>query len=168
MRHSATVKVIPALLLLATAVVLFFKLSPPSESRDENAYFYDLEEKKLFVAPRSSIPPIRGVKGGALAGVRAIVISPTGNPADKKHRQIAYLEKYSLEIKRVFEEVQQARAAGHSAEGRVQRSQVPSNTWVRRLQDAEWQPLDSAEGEKITSEWNAPGPDGRTPVVCSP
>jgi len=168
MTRYAQVKVVSACVLLAAAVVCFIKLSPAGESRDENAYFYDLEEQKLFVAPRSSIPPIKGIKGRAMAGVRAIVISTTGDPADKKHRQIAYLEKYSPEIKRLFEEVQQARAAGLSAEGRIDRRQVPANTWVRRLHDAEWHPLDSTEGENITSEWNAPGPDGRTPVVCSP
>ena len=168
MKKTATIKVVVSLVLLTAAVVFFIKLSPSRESRNGDAYFYDLQEQKLFVAPQGSIPPINGVKGAPMAGVRAIVISPTGDPSDKKHVQIAYLEKYSPEIKALFEEVQQARAAGRSEEGRIDRRQVPPNTLVRRLRDTEWQPLDSTEGKTIVSEWNIPGPDGRMPVVCSP
>lgn len=163
-----SIKLGGALALLAGSVVFFIKLSPAGESGDSRSYFYDLEEQKLFVAPSSSIPPINGIKGGAAAGVRAIVISPTGEPGDQKHRQIAYLEKYSPEIKQLFEEVRQARAAGRSEEGRIDRSQVPPNTWVRRVHETEWHALSTAEGKKIASEWNVPGPDGRAPTVCSP
>ncbi len=168
MNTSAPVKIVLALVLLAAAVVFFITLSPPREGRNGDAYFYDLQEQKLFVAPRGSIPPINGIKGGAMTAVRAIVISTTGDPADKKHRQIAYLEKYSPEIKQLFEEVRQARAEGRSEEGRIDRREVPANTLVRRLRDTAWQPLNSAEGRQIVGEWNTPGPDGRTPVVCSP
>jgi len=168
MNKSAAIKVVFSLVLLSAAVVFYVKLSPARESRDGDAYFYDLQEQQLFVAPRGAIPPINGIKGGAMAGVRAIVISTNGNPADKKHIQIAYLEKYSPEIKQLFEEVRQARAAGRSEEGRIDRRQVHANTWVRRLHDTDWQSLDTAEGKIIASEWNRPGPDGRTPVVCSP
>jgi hypothetical protein len=168
MNTSAAGKLVLAIVLLAAAVVCFLKLSPASESRVENAYFYDLAERKLFVAPRSSIPPIKGVKGAELTGVRAVVISTTGNPADKKHRRIAYLERYSTEIKQLFETVRQARAEGHSAEGRIDRSQIPPNTLVRRLNDTDWHALNTPEGEQIVTEWNTPGPDGRLPVICSP
>jgi hypothetical protein len=132
------------LVLLAASVFFFIKLSPARESQHADAYFYDLNEQQLFVAPKGSIPPINGIKGAAMAGVRAIVIATNGNPADKKHLEIAYLEKYSPEIKQLFEEVRQARAEGRSEEGRIDRRQVHANTWVRRLHDAEWQPLDSA------------------------
>jgi hypothetical protein len=165
---SSAIKLGVAILLLAGSVVCFIKFSPAGESGEGRAYFYDLEEQKLFVAPSSSIPPTKGIKGAAMAGVRAVVISPTGDPGDKKHREIAYLERYSPEIKRLFEEVRQARAEGRSEEGRIDRKQVPGNTWVRRLKDTEWHALNSAEGKQIVNEWNAPGADGRTPVVCSP
>jgi len=168
MNKSAPVKVVFSLVLLAASVVFYIKLSPARESQDGDAYFYDLEQQQLFVAPRGSIPPINGVKGGAMAGVRAIVISTNGNPADKKHFQIAYLEKYSLEIKQLFEEVRQARAAGRSEEGRIDRKEVHANTFVRRLRDTDWRALDSAEGKEIANDWNVPGPDGRSPVICSP
>jgi hypothetical protein len=168
MKKSATIKVAVSLVLLAASVVLFIKLSPARESENGDAYFYDLQEKKLFVASRGSIPPINGIKGAAMAGVRAIVISPNGDPSDKKHLQVAYLEEYSPEIKALFEEVHQARMAGRSEEGRIDRREVVANTLVRRLQDTAWQPINSAEGKKIVNEWNTPGPDGQAPVVCSP
>jgi hypothetical protein len=168
MSKSAPAKIVFSLVLLAAAVFFYIKLSPARENSDGDAYFYDLDEQQLFVAPRGSIPPINGIKGGAMAGVRAIVISTNGNPADKKHLQIAYLEKYSPEIKQLFEEVRQARAAGRSEEGRIDRKQVHANTWVRRLHDAEWRALNTTEGVEIANEWNAPGPDGKTPIVCSP
>ena len=168
MNKSTLFKVVLALALLSVAVVLFLKLSPAREGRHEDAYFYDLVEQKLFVAPKGSIPPIAGMKGADQAGVRAIVICTNGNPADKPHREIAYLEKYSPEIKQLFEEVRQARAAGHSAARSIDRSQIPPNTLVRRLQDTEWHALNTPEGEQIVNEWNTPGPDGRAPAVCSP
>jgi len=39
---------------------------------------------------------------------------------------------------------------------------------VRRVTDDQWVPLTSPAGERIVSEWNVPGPDGRYPVVCAP
>jgi hypothetical protein len=168
MKSSAAIKVAVSFVLLAASVVLFIKLSPARESENGDAYFYDLQEQQLFVAPRGSIPPINGVKGAPGAGVRAIVISSSGDPADEKHRQIAYLEEYSPEIKALFEEVHQARMAGRSEEGRIDRREVVANTLVRRLQDKDWQPINSPEGKKISNEWNTPGPDGRMPAVCSP
>src|ERR1700693_1186306 len=124
MNKSAAIKVVMSLVLLGAPVVLYLKLSPARQSDNGDAYFYDLQEQKLFVAPQGSIPPIKGLKGAAGAGVRAIVISPTGDPSDKKHRQIAYLEEYSPEIKALFEEVHQARMAGRSEEGRIDRKDV--------------------------------------------
>jgi hypothetical protein len=168
MKKSALAKLILALVLMAAAVVCFLKLSPASGGGNDNAFFYDLQAQQLFVAPRGSIPPIKGIKGAEMAGVRAIVISTSGNAADKKHRQIAYLEKYSPEMKQVFEEVRRARAEGRSSAVSIDRKQVPANTLVRRLHETEWHALDTAEGKQIVNEWNAPGPDGRLPVVCSP
>jgi hypothetical protein len=168
MNKSALIKAVLAIALLSLAVVLFARLILARESRHEDAYFYDLVEHQLFVAPKGSIPPIKGIKGADLAGVRAIVICTNGNPADKQHREIAYLEKYSPEIKQLFETVRQTRAAGRVPEESIDRRQIPPNTWVRRLRDRDWHALNTPEGEQIVNEWNTPGPDGRVPVVCSP
>ena len=168
MKKSDSIKLIGSLALIAAAVVLYLKLRPARESRNGDAFFYDLQEKKLFVAPQGSIPPITGINGAAGAGVRAIVVSPTGDASDKKNCQIAYLEEYTPELKALFEEVHKARLEGRSEEGRIDRKEVPANTLVRRVQDADWQPLDSPKGKIIATEWNTTGPDGRLPIVCSP
>lgn len=166
--NAASGKLAISLALIGLAVFLYWKLSPEDENHDENAYFYDLTEQKLFVAPRKSIPPIDGLHGKPKAGVRAVVISLSGDPSDERHRKIGYLETYTPELKAIFEEVQRARLEGRAAEARIDRSQVPRNTLVRRLQDTEWHSLASPEGEKITSDWNVAGTDGRMPVICSP
>jgi hypothetical protein len=168
MQASSVTKIVVSLVLLSAAVVFFIKLSPARNPENGGAYFYDLQEQKLFAAPSGSVPPIDGIKGAPMAGVRAIVICPNGDPSDKKHRQIAYLQKYSPEIKALFEEVHQARMQGRSEGERIDRKKVVANTLVRRLQDTNWESLNSEAGKKIANEWNAPGPDGRTPVVCSP
>jgi hypothetical protein len=153
-----------ALALLAVTLfawIIFRGRSDP----DGKVYFYDLSQKKLFPAPRSSVPPIRGIDNEEADGVRAIVISDTSDSSDRKHRHIAYLEKYTPELKAQFEAVQKTGAAGPNS---IRRELVPANTLVRRLSDPEWFSMDSVEGEKIVSEWNVPGPNGNYPVVCVP
>jgi hypothetical protein len=168
MKKSASIKVAVSMVLLSAAVFFFIKLSPARENLNGDAYFYDLQEQKLFVAPKGSIPPINGIKGAPMAGVRAIVICTNGDPSDKKHLQIAYLEKFSPEIKELFEEVHEARLQGRSEEGRIDRKEVIANTLVCRLEDTNWQPLTSEEGRRIADEWNTAGPNGQTPIICSP
>ena len=151
-----------AVVLLAGAVVCFIKLKPEPEQSDKG-YFYDLAAQKLFVAQRSLIPPILGVNGKDLTGVRAIVVSTNGRPQDKASRQIVYLERYSPDLKGALE----AFRAGKT-------TLVPSHEerqnqiFVQRLNETEWHPVKSPEGERILTDWNVPGPDGKLPTVCSP
>lgn len=168
MKNPALYKLFLALLLLAAAIALFFQFKRSNQGGPDDAYFYDLAEKQLFVAPKGSIPPIKGIKGVDQAGVRAIVVCSNGNPADKAHLTIAYLEKYSPEIKQLFEEVRQARLEGRSEEGRINRRDIPPNTLVRTLQDTNWFPLNTPEGQQVVNGWKIPGPDGQIPVICSP
>lgn len=168
MKLSHGIKVGGALGLIALAVACYLRLSPEAEGSGARTYFYDLQEKRLFTLPSGVIPPVQGLRGTQSEAVRAVVVSITGDPADRKHQQIAYLEKYTPEQKQLFEEVRRARTEGRSEEGRIDRKQIPANTLVRRLNDAEWHALNSPEGARIANEWQAPGPDGRVPVVCSP
>ena len=154
---------VAALLMLAAAGGIFARFGRGEHGPSGLAYFYDLNEQKLFTAPRSSIPPIRGLKGGEAGGVRAVVVSTSGDPGDQQNRKIAYLEKYSNELKSQIESVR----AGKSAESlpREYRRQL---IFVKRPADSDWQPAGSKEGEQIMNEWQTPGPDGRKPVVCMP
>jgi len=135
---------------------------------DGMVYFYDLSEKKLFAAPRASVPPIRGFNDATADGVRAIVITDASDVKDKKKQRIAYLEKYTSELKKFFEEARGGAEGAQAAGGTLRREDVPANTLVRRLADSEWHTMNTPEGEKIVTEWNVPGPNGAYPTVCVP
>src|SRR6266850_5013095 len=84
-----------AALMLAFAVVLltgagfrFARFFRGNGSSDGLAYFYDVSERKLFVASRTLVPPIRGINDGELDGMRAVVVSASGNPRDKAGQKI--------------------------------------------------------------------------------
>jgi hypothetical protein len=135
---------------------------------DGSAYFYDLSERKLFVARRTLVPPIRGINNDELDGVRAVVVSTSANPKDKASRKIAYLEKYATELKQQLEAMQSGQEPAGPPGSQISRSAAQSFTFVRRLNDETWYPANSAEAETIMAEWQAPGPDGKTPLVCAP
>lgn len=163
MRPDTLVKLALALALLALAAVFLWRYAKANRSAADTAFFYDLSQQKLFVGPRTAIPPIRGIDGPEEDGVRAVVISTNGTPEDKASRTIAYLEMYSPELKRQMEEAQRT---GTSPE--MGRALAQAHRFVRRLADKEWFPLNSPEGERIVTEWARPGPNGMTPVVCGP
>lgn len=155
--------------LMAVAAVLGFGYwHNQTVDSTEKTYFYDLTQQKLFGAPRGSVPPIAGLDGKADGAVRAIVVTPTGNPREKKQVTIAYLEKYTPEMKALFESLRQAEAAGKSTAGMIPHGMVPRSTLVRRLNETKWHPMTSAEGDRIVSSWNVPDAGGRYPVVCVP
>jgi hypothetical protein len=130
-------------------------------SRGPQAYFYDLSKAQLFAADASLIPPIRGIDSDEEDGVKAMVVA--ARPDDKKSRRIAYLERYSPELKRDMEE-----ARAKSTAPMIGRSGAQTLRFVKREKDKEWHPLVSAEGQRIVNEWTIPGPDGLSPVPCTP
>src|SRR5216117_2248098 len=108
-----------AMVLLAGAAFRFSMFLGQRSQSDGNAYFYDLRERKLFVAPRTLVPPIRGINNDEPDGMRAIVISTSGDPKDKASQKIAYLEKYAPELKQQFESMQSGQAAGGASGNRI-------------------------------------------------
>ena len=162
MNKANTLKLVLALVLLGGAAWLCVRFFQRDQGVAENAFFYDLSEKKIFSAPREALPPIRGVNNAEEDAVRAVVIAPGGNPDDRAGRKIAYLEKYAPELKQHLEKVRAGQAEPMPTKVR--------NTYrfVKRVEDAEWYPLSSPQGEKIVAEWNVPGSDGKYPVVCAP
>ena len=157
-----------AIVLLAGAAFRFSHYLGERAQTGENAYFYDLSERKLFVAPRTLVPPIRGLNNDEPDGMRAIVISTSGNPKDKASQKIAYLEKYAPELKQQLESMQSGKADVGTSEIRISRGAAQSLTFVRRLEEDTWYPVNSSAAEKIMTEWQVPGPDGKVPVVCVP
>jgi hypothetical protein len=163
--QKSAMMLVLAIALLAGAAFRFSVFLGARGQSDESAYFYDLSERRLFVAPRTRVPPIRGINNEEPDGMRAIVISTRGDPKDKK---IANLEKYAPELKQQFEAMQSGQESHAPSGGRISRGAAQSFIFVRRLNEENWYPVNSVEGEKIMTEWQVPGPDGKTPVVCTP
>ncbi len=157
-----------ATMLFGVAAVQFARFLRAWGQPDELAYFYDLSERKLFVAPRTRVPPIRGINNDEADGMRAVVISATGSPRDEAGRRIAYLEKYAPELKQQLESRQTGAAAPADTAGQISRIAAQSMIFVRRLNEETWHAVNSTEAEKIMTEWQVPGADGKTAVVCSP
>src|SRR5688572_1409502 len=160
MNRRAKKQLIAALIMLAAAAAFFLNTWRASRSGPQ-AFFYDLSAGKLFTANADLIPPIRGIDNAEADGVKAVVIAPS--PNDKKNRRIAYLERYAPELKRDIEE---ARAKGTTP--MISRAAAQGLRFVKRTTDSNWFPMISPEGQRIVSEWTAPGPDGLSPVVCTP
>ncbi len=156
-------KLLAALGVLAVAAGLLLSFWRGRGGGSDRAYFYDLSEGRLFTAPRTAIPPIRGLNDDEADAVRAVVISTNGNPRDRRARTIAYLERYSPELKRQMEAAQ---ATGTSP--LMGREQAQAHRFVRRFQDSRWYPLTSPEAERIVSEWLTAGPNGQPAVICMP
>lgn len=148
--------------LLALAGGLFWRFLKENGGDSEKAYFYDLSERKLFVADRSAIPPIQGLNDTQPDGVRAVVVSTNGRPEDKASRRIAYLETNSPELKQDLETARASGTAPAIARGAAQQFRL-----VKRPDDREWVSLATPEGERIVSEWTTWGGD-QPPVVCNP
>jgi hypothetical protein len=162
MNKSNAFKLLLAVGLLGGAAYLLARFLWQGDGIAEKTYFYDLSEKKLFAGPREALPPIRGLNNPEEDGVRAVVIALNDDPKDKANRKIAYLEKYAPELKQQLEKVRAGQAEPLSSQMR--------NTmrFVRRVEDVEWHPVSSPEGEKILTEWNVPGPNGKFPPICVP
>jgi hypothetical protein len=162
MNKMTTIKLIVALALLGGASFMFVGFFRHNSGVVEKAFFYDLSEKKLFAVSREELPPIRGLNDAEEDAVRAVVIAPNGNPDDKAHQKIAYLEKYAPELKEHLAKVRDGKAEP------LPRGARDSYRFVKRETDRDWYKVSSPEGEKILAEWNVPGPDGKFPVVCTP
>jgi hypothetical protein len=129
----------------------------------DSAFFYDLSERELFVASRTLIPPIRGLNDEEEDGVRAVVISTTGDVRDRSSWQVAYLEMYTPELKRQMEGARESGQAPAMGRGMAQAHRL-----VRRVEGGVWHPMNTAEAEEIISGWLTAGPGGGPATVCVP
>lgn len=161
--RSNALKLTAAAVLLAVAGVQVWRFFQNHDGISERAFFYDLSEKKLFVAERGLVPPIRGINDTTEDGVRAVVFSPTGRPEDKSTWTIAYLETCTPELK---QQLDSARASGTAPP--ISRTAAQSLRLVRRLQDTEWVSMSSPEGDRLMGEWASAGSGDSTPILCSP
>lgn len=152
--------------LAAAGFIRFYRNASPGEGK---AYFYDLSGRRLFTAPHSSVPPIKGVVGDEEDGVRAIVISTNGNCADTRSRQIVYLETYTPELKQQVES-RKKQVASDPAESpsHIRRGEAHAFILVKRPEETGWHPMTSPQAQKILQVLSTVGPDGKMPLVCVP
>ena len=162
MRMNPPIKLVLAGAAAAAAVFLLIRSVNDGSTR-HGVFFYDLSARKLFTAPEGSVPPIRGIDGPEEDAVRAVVVSVTGNPADKSSWRVAYLERYSPELK---QQIETAQAGGPPPA--LGRGSSSNHRWVRRTNDLDWSPLGSEAGERVVAEWMSAGATGASPVICTP
>jgi hypothetical protein len=163
MDKSEKLKLAAVVALLGLAGVLVWRSFSGGSAPGENAFFYDVSAGELFTAPVTAVPPIDSVDGGEPDGMRAMVVSTTGQPEDESSWQVVYLERYSDELKRQMEQAQQT--GGSPAIGR---GAAQAHRFIRRLDESNWHPMYSPEAEAILSSWLTAGPDGGPATVCTP
>lgn len=141
-----------------------------SGAAQNRLWFYDESEKKLYAMPDTTIPPDKGIGGPSDDGERAVVVTFGKDRHDRNKWRIAYLEKYTPDLKNVLDKLMIARAAHRIFDGSVpsrQSEYFQSNTLVKRVDDHDWYPANSEEGRKILAEWRLwKDGDGSGPVIC--
>jgi hypothetical protein len=105
---------------------------------------------------------MRGLNDATEDAVRAVVICVSGNPDDPANRKIAYLEKYTPELKQNIEDAREGKAEAVSTKIRN------TQRLVARAGEDQWHPASSEQGQKIMTAWHVAGSDGKFPVVCVP
>lgn len=134
------------------------------DSAEPMDYYYDLSAEQLFTAPRSAIPPIQGVDGPELDGVRAYVFR-CGNCDGSEARRIAFLETHTKQLKRYLKRAESGslKRPIHAGFRGVQRG-----TLVKRKGDEQWVSRASGRARRITTAWMDACEDGEEPSLCRP
>ena len=168
-------KVVAAVVLVGVAAgfaAARFRQFRQTGEEGATVWFYDQSAKRLYEAPRQSIPAQAGVGGRGEGGVRAVVVCFRGEQADPHKRRIAYLETYAPALRELLERAQAARASGHVLGQRIpprDSAFFQTNDLVKRPEESGWHAASSPEGQKIMAEWRSwRAPGGQTPVVCLP
>lgn len=161
--RSQKLRLAAALLGAAMAVGYVLTTVWSRKAAGELGFFYDASAGRILTGPRDAPPPIRGVDGPDEDAFRAVVVSTTGKPSDRASWKVAYLEKFSPELR---EKMAVAQRSGEAlAMGRME---MQTHRFVRRVQESTWHSMDSPEAETILSEWTTLGTGGATPVLCTP
>jgi hypothetical protein len=162
-------------LVVASAWIIFAEFRGLMRGGDarNRVFFYDESEKKLYTMPDTTMPPDRGIGGPGGDGERAIVVGfGREKQEDQGKRRVAYLQKYSPELKKLLDESILARAAGQVFNGTIpgrQSEYFQTNTFVKRVEENDWHTANSPEGKAIVNEWRTWQDDkGNGPFVCTP
>jgi len=152
--------------LFALSILFFFFFN--SAEKEALDFYYDESEKELFHAPATSIPPIKGVNDEVYDGVRAILIAPQGKSGYPSARRIAYLSKWSPQLKQQREAAIKAKEAGLAVPNIIDRSQRKYHQFVRTVNSTKWYSLNTDEAAKIIAVLRTKDSQGKLPEVCKP
>ena len=158
-----TAQIATSVAMLSLAGFMTWKFFSGDKDAWVKGFFYDESSGEIFTAKRDLIPPIQGVDGPALDAFRAVVVSTTGNPKDKKSWKVVYLERYSAELKNQMEEAQRTSSSPDMGRGMAQ-----SHRFVKRPGEAQWHPMNSDEAAAILGELAALSSQGITPMAGVP
>lgn len=161
------IKIGSAAVLLAAAVWGIGRFLLADSDARGDSYFYDLGAQKLFAGPHEAIPPIRGKFGSEMDGVRAVVVSTTGDCKDKSSLKIVYLETYAPEFKQKLDDQKSAASAGREVEN-LSRNLVQALRLIRRPDETNWHSINSPEAQAIMEALTQPGSSGAPPTICLP
>lgn len=165
-RRKNAIKLATAGVLLSAAAVLGvmrWRSSLASGEDGAKSFFFDPGAKRLYAAPRDTIPPDE-----PSGGVRAVVVAPRNSKENSNRRRIAYLETYTPPLKEKLDAVRAARKAGRGSEIKGPKGDdafVLKNTLVRRDGEETWHDMTTKEGQKIVGEWTAWRDDAGKPLV---
>ena len=152
--------------LFGLAILFFFLFNRALPEPME--FFYDESEDGLFEAPAGSIPPIRGINDNVVDGVRAILIAPKGKSRDASARRIAYLEKWSSQLKQQLEAAAKAKEAGYAVPNVIDRSARNFHRFVRTVDSPKWHSMNTDQAARIIAVLRTKDSQGKLPEVCTP
>jgi hypothetical protein len=149
-----------ALLLLGA-----YWLLRPAHPVGERTFWYDLSEKKLFVARPDLTPPQDGLGGEPGDAFPATVIAWEGS----SEQTVAFLTSFTPELRDLHQQAQELKAQGLPPPDKIgDRLWVTRNTLVRTVDSDQWHPKDSPAGLKIVGVLARRGQNGGFPRICSP
>lgn len=168
MKAAGVIKPTVAIILLATGGVLAARYFGGGDGPSTtHGYYWDESAARLYTAPVASLTPHAGVDGGTPDGWRAVVF--TCSDCSQANRQIGYIERMTEELAALHRSSDEtAEAGGPIPEQLRDRAWVARNTLVRDPESAEWVPLDSESGLRVTQVMSNPCPNGSYPRLCVP
>jgi hypothetical protein len=154
-KNSALTTILAVVFLVGALVAIVFQLKPRTYNIPEiDAYYYDLENDKLFVARLKDLPPIAvpgTPPGNQPKGARAFVFA-CHDCADEKDRYIGWIELYTPEAK----EKLTTAARGSTPEGGDTNQPAPMAPDVMFMQTMEQGHL-IARPDPANKEWKSKG-----------
>jgi hypothetical protein len=171
-QHLKTILINGSVAVLAGLAVVFavakVRHFHGGDEAGARVWFYDQSARRLYPAPRDLIPP----DGHDDARVRAVVIGFQGLGNNISQLKIAYLEKYSPDLKALLERAVAAHADKKPFSEKIPSANSPyfqDNTMVKRPGETSWHTIGTEEARQLMADWREwRGPAGQPPIISVP